>query len=121
MSMTFTLCPPTMTSRRLRLAVDCAGDCRGLDAKLSGEFPQQHPAKKIPAVVRDAHFNNSLRVGIVSFRFLLTSISVRLFRMRLLIHPAPFRGNVLLVSGFRFVKLHSPGVAGKLRLARKKK
>src|SRR6266853_4079920 len=68
-STTFARWPPTKTSRRLRLAVDCAPDCAGFNAEPNEDSAQQQPVNKTLIAVPDTFFRNSRRVGIVAHQY----------------------------------------------------
>src|SRR5579864_1885988 len=83
MSTTFTRFPPMTTSRGLRLAADCAADCRGSSTKPNEDSVQLQPVNNIPAAVPETLFRNSLRVGMVD------SQSLADFDFRLVLPDGP--------------------------------
>ena len=85
--------PPTVTSLRLGLVADCGPGPGVPAAKPNDELAQQQFVNTIPAVVIEALFRNSLRVGMIDCQ-LHTNLDFRLaLPDGLLIHRTPFRGN----------------------------
>ena len=66
-----------MTSLRLGLVADCGPGCCALAAKPNDELAQQQFVNTIPAVVIEALFRNSLRVGMIDCQ-LHTNLDFRL-------------------------------------------